>query len=228
MTVTGGWQPRRYPLRITGRLEHGQSRWLWLVKWFLALPHIVVLAFLWLAVLVTTVVAGFAILFTARYPRGLFDFAVGVLRWTWRVTFYAFAPIGTDRYPPFALDLDPTYPADLDVAYPVGLSRGLVLVKWWLLILPQALVVAVLSGGWGPAHFGLISIFALIAIVGYAFTGQYPRPLFDLMMGLQRWCFRVMTYGLLLTDEYPPFRLDADDAAAPPVTVYQPRPLPVQ
>jgi hypothetical protein len=78
------------------------NRWLPLVKWFLAIPHYVVLAFLWLAALVVVVIAWFAILFTGRYPRSMFDFVVGVGRWTNRVGAYAFVLV-TDRYPPFRL-----------------------------------------------------------------------------------------------------------------------------
>jgi hypothetical protein len=78
------------------------NRWLPLVKWFLAIPHYIVLAFLWLAAIFVIVFAWFAILFTGRYPRGLFDFVVGVGRWTNRVGAYAFLLV-TDRYPPFRL-----------------------------------------------------------------------------------------------------------------------------
>src|SRR3954465_3749684 len=92
-----------FPLHLTGELDPGVGRWQWLFKWLLALPHFVVLFFLWIAFVLSTVVAGFAILFPGRYPRGIFDFNVGVLRWSWRVAFYSYSALGTDRYPPFSL-----------------------------------------------------------------------------------------------------------------------------
>ena len=197
-----------YPARLDGRLDPTTSRWLWLVKWLLVIPHIVVLAFLWVAVVVATFIAGVSILFTTRYPRGLFEFNVGVMRWTWRVAFYAYSALGTDRYPPFSLAPDPTYPAEFSVDYPQHLSRGLVLVKWWLLALPQLLIVAVLAGGFG-LHFGnLIGLLVLISAVMLAVTGKYPQEIFDLTMGFNRWCYRVLAYVALMRDEYPPFRLD--------------------
>jgi Domain of unknown function (DUF4389) len=210
-------KPRAYPARLDGRLDTKLSRWLWLVKWLLVIPHVIVLVFLWIAATILTVVAGFAILFTGRYPRGIFDFNVGVMRWTWRVSFYAISAFGTDRYPPFSLQPDPSYPGDFTVDYPEHLSRGLVLVKWWLLAIPHYLVVAFFAGGLGvgwtggwrtAGDGGLIALLAVIGAVVLLFRGRYPMPIFDFVMGMNRWCYRVLAYAALMRDEYPPFRLD--------------------
>jgi len=91
-----------YPLQLDGRLEGEPSRWLWLVKWLLAIPHYIVLCILYIGVVFAVIAAWFAILFTGRYPRGLFDFVEGVVRWHNRVVGYAFIMV-TDRYPPFSL-----------------------------------------------------------------------------------------------------------------------------
>lgn len=208
-----------YPTAISGSIDPQLSRGLWLIKWLLALPHYVCLAFLWAAFAVLTVVAFFAILFTGRYPKGMFEFNAGVLRWTWRVSFYAFNPAGTDRYPPFTL-AETDYPARLQIPYPERLSRGLVLVKWWFLAIPHYLIVGVLtsglvwwtqdSGGDGAweAGGGLMTLLVLVALVALLFSGRYPRGLFDLLMGFHRWVIRVVAYAALMRDEYPPFRLD--------------------
>ena len=200
-----------YPAHVSARLDQPLSRWLWLVKWILVLPHYVVLMFLWLAFAVLSVVAGVAVLVTGRYPRGIFDFNVGVLRWTWRVQYYAIGAFATDRYPPFTLDDDPGYPAHFDVEYPEHLSRGLVLVKWWLLAIPHYVIMTVFIGGagWAAYHFGgLVSVLAVIAAVIVAFTGSYPGSIYDFVLGMNRWVLRVAAYASLMTDEYPPFRLD--------------------
>ncbi|MEP1123138.1 MAG: DUF4389 domain-containing protein [Ilumatobacter sp.] len=210
-------------MSLTAHLDPGLSRWQWLVKWFLAIPHFIVLAFLWVAFVVSSVVAAVAIVFTGRYPRGIFDFNVGVLRWSWRVNFYASTGgIGTDRYPPFSLEADPGDSARLDIAYPESLSRGLVFVKW-LLAIPHLIIVALLVGGASVRGLtttsssisfditgggGLLGILVIVTGVVLLFTGRYPQALFDLIVGFNRWIFRVIAYVALMTDTYPPFRLD--------------------
>jgi hypothetical protein len=214
------------PVTLTGHLD-SPGRWLWLVKFILIIPHVIVLAVLWLAVGIVSFVAFFAILFTGRYPRSLFDLVTGVLRWSWRVGFYSFSALGTDRYPPFTLGPEPDYPATLHIVYPEQLSRGLVLVKWWLLAIPHYLVLGFIVGGgasvaagdnsgfWaGGGLLGLLVVFAGVALL---FSARYPGGLFDLVMGLNRWAIRVVAYAGLLTDEYPPFRLDqgSDEPSRP-------------
>lgn len=199
-------RPSGYPVSVRARLEDDLHRWLWLVKWFLAIPHLVVLALLWLAFVVLTFVAGVSIALTGRYPRSIFDFNVGVLRWTWRVQCYAFT-LSTDRYPPFSLAREDDYPAVLDVEYPEHLSRGLVWVKWWLLAIPHYLIVAFFGGG-ASGGSGLIGVLCLVAGVMLAVGRRYPDSIFGFVMGMHRWSWRVVAYAGLMRDEYPPFRLD--------------------
>jgi len=199
--------PSPYPVTIRGELTEPINRWLFLVKWLLIIPHLVVLVFLYIGLMVAWVISVFAILFTGRYPRGLFDFNVGVLRWSWRVGFYSYQALGTDKYPPFSLAKKDDYPADLDVAYPEKLSQGLVLVKWWLLAIPHYLIVGVLQGGLGYRSGGLLAVLVLVAAVVNLFTGRYPKDIWELVIGINRWGYRVTGYAVLVTDQYPPFRL---------------------
>jgi hypothetical protein len=222
-----------YPVHVDAAAVPRSSRWLWLVKWVLVIPHYVVLLFLWLGFMVSSVVAFFAILFTGRYPRAIFNYNVGVLRWSWRVTYYAYGALGTDQYPPFTLAEVEDYPAHLSVDYPEHLSRGLVLVKWWLLAIPHYIIVGIFVGGgaWAANRSddwqwnvggsgGLVGILVIVAAVILAVTGSYPRPLYDLILGMNRWALRVAGYAALMTDTYPPFRLD--QGGSDPILAVQP------
>ncbi|MFD3697524.1 DUF4389 domain-containing protein [Streptomyces sp. NPDC058646] len=213
-----------HPLSVEAAPDPRLTRWMWLVKWILAIPHYIVLFFLQIGFLLLSVGAFFCILVTGRYPRPLFDFNVGVIRWSTRVNYYSSAVLATDAYPPFTLKDVPDYPVRIDLAYPERLSRGLVLVKW-LLVVPQFLVITMLvtSGwstfryveDWSPFSSGLIGLLSLVAVVILASTGNYPRGLFDLLMGLMRWGLRVVVYAFLMTDKYPPFRLDMGGTEPP-------------
>ncbi len=197
MTEENGTQA--YPLHIRGDLSSPPNRGLWLIKWILAIPHFFVLLFLTIASFVVWFIAWWAILFTARYPRWMFTYIVGVMRWTWRVSFYA-GVLGTDRYPPFSLASNDDYPADITVVYPERLSRLKVVFKFWLLAIPQY-IVTYFFGGLGFA----LSIFAGIALL---FTGRYRSDMFGAQMALNRWKWRVTGYISFLYDDYPPYEFD--------------------
>lgn len=221
-----------YPVHLTAPPRPDRpSRGLWLVKWLLIIPHVVVLVFLWAAFVVLSIVALVSILATGRYPRTIFDFNVGVLRWSWRVAYYSYGALGTDRYPPFTLHDVPDYPALLDVDYPERLSRGHALVKWWLLALPHYLILGAVSYGTvrvadelGRADMilegGLVGVLTLIVGCALLFTGRYPQGLYDLLLGINRWVLRVVGYAALMTDTYPPFRLDQGGQVEPQDTPY--------
>jgi hypothetical protein len=190
---------KAYPVTLKGDMAGMPSRWLWIFKWLLIIPHCFILYFLGIAMGFVWIISWFAILFTGKYPKGLFDFSVGVMRWQWRVNFYSYSALGTDKYPPFSLQSDADYPADFNVAYPEKLSRGLIFVKWWLLSIPHLIITGIFSG--------LISILVFVAGICLLFAHIYPAEMFKFIIGMNRWTYRVNAYVYLMRDEYPPFRL---------------------
>ena len=207
-------QSKSSPVTLKADLSKPPSRALWLVKWLLLLPHLIVLALLWVAYIIVGILAFFAILFTTRFPRKLFNFNAGVLRWTWRVGFYGYWILATDEYPPFSLKTVEGYPADLEIEYPERLSRGLIFVKW-LLAVPHYLCLTPLMG-WSIWRYtsdakvpviGLIFILMVIIAFVLLFAKKYNEDIFKLNTGIVRWSFRVLAYIGLMTDQYPPFKL---------------------
>ena len=185
----------RYPVVVECERQEAYNRFLPLIKWLLVLPHAFVLAFLFIGVFFAKLIAFFAVLVTGRYPKGIFDFVTGVLRWTWNV--YAYAYLLTDRYPPFALAEDPSYPARFEVVYPEdGIERWRPLVHW-LLVIPFAIVAGLLTY--------VAGVVVLIGVFVILFTKRLPEGMFNLILIPNRWYLRAFTYGGFMVDRYPPF-----------------------
>lgn len=187
--------PGVYPVQATVARQESYSRLLIFVKWLFVLPNMIVLAFVQIAALFAIIASFFAVLFTGRYPRGLFGFVEGYLRWQWRV--YAYFYLFTDRYPPFAMREIEDHPAKFDVAYPEGgIARWRALVQW-LMIIPYAIVSYLIA---------IVGFFVVIlAWFAILFTGKFPEGMFKLALEGQRWFARASAYALFTTDQYPPF-----------------------
>ena len=180
------------------------SRWKIFFKGLFVIPHLIVLALLGIVVEVVSLLAWFAILFTGNYPRGLFDFTVGTMRWAANATAYMY--LERDEYPPFSMQPG-LYPVTLTLDYPASLSRWKIFLKW-LFIIPHWIIMYFLNAA--------LSICVFIGFFGILFTGNFPRGLFDFVVGIQRWQYRVASYILLLTDAYPPFSMQADPGGMTP------------
>jgi Domain of unknown function (DUF4389) len=183
-----------YPARVEIAYPSELNRWLPLVKWLLAIPHYIALVCLGIAALFVLLFAFFAVLFTGRWPRGAFDFVVGVYRWAYRVA--AYVHLMTDPYPPFTLDDDPGYPVRLNIDYPERIANWRPLVQW-LLAIPYLFVAAV--------FYWLTGVLTIAAFFCVLFTKRIPRGLFELMMPGLRWNLRGNAYYYFTTDRYPPF-----------------------
>jgi len=184
-----------YPATFEVDYPERLSRWLIFVKWLLVIPHWIILYAFQYLIQATTFIAWFAILFTGRYPKALFDLAV--IYWRWYSRTIAYLALMRDEYPPFGGGT-PEYPVRLDIQYPAKLSRLLIFVKW-LLAIPHYLVLALL---------GLVGL-AVYVLAWFAilFTGRFPKGMFDFLVGVGRWYVRVNAYVMLMRDEYPPFSL---------------------
>lgn len=186
-----------YPVVYEADMPERLSRWLWLVKWLLALPHFVVVGVLGFVMWFTLLFTWLAIVFTGKYPRGLFDFNLGVSRWVTRVTGYIW--LLTDKYPPFSTAEVSEYPVRLKLEYPGALSRLKAFFRIFLAI-PQLIVIGALVYVQGAL--------LLVHIVVVVFTGKPNREVFRIIVGVARWNARVTQYCYLVTDTYPPFSFD--------------------
>jgi hypothetical protein len=180
--------------------EEGIARWRALFQGLLLIPHWIVLLFVYIGAFFVWIVVWFAILITGRYPRGMFDFLAGTMRWTNRVN--AFQYWMTERYPPFSLGDEPDYPVRTRIDYPPDgrIARWRVIVQY-ILAIPHFIVVGFLF----IAEYVVI----VIAFFSILFTRKWPRSMFDFTVGIVRWRTRANAYGYFwMTEKYPPFSLD--------------------
>jgi hypothetical protein len=184
-----------YPAQLNIQRQEEYSRFMPLIKWLLAIPHYIALLFLYIGAMVVVLISFFAVLFTGRYPKGMFDYMVGVGRWTMRVNAYIY--LMTDAYPPFTLADDPNHPVHYEIAYPEqGVERWRPLVAW-LLAIPYLIVATLL------AYLGEILVFFAFFVI--LFTKQFPEGMFRIVRIAFRWQMRGGAYMLWMTTKYPPF-----------------------
>jgi hypothetical protein len=183
-----------YPVRLDIDHQEQYSRWMPLVKWLLVIPHYIVLIVLWIGAFFAIVISWFAVLITGRYPRGLWNYVVGVARWTTRVTTYHYLMV--DPYPPFSLESDPDYPTRFEVDYPEKVERWRPLVAW-ILAIPYLIIAGIL------VYLGyVLAFFAFFTIL---FARSFPKGMFDIVVVALRWQARGNAYALWLVTRYPPW-----------------------
>ena len=190
--------PGTYPVDFDVEYPVKLSRLSTLARLILAIPQLLIIYALGTVVSIVTLIAWFAILFTRRYPKGLFELVVSFNRWIANV--YAYVALLRDEYPPFSADPG-RYPVTYEVDYPEKLSRWLIFVKWFLVFLHQFVLQFL-------GFFALLA--AVIAWFAILITGRFPRSLFNYIVGVMRWYLRVGAYSSLLRDEFPPFSRRAD------------------
>lgn len=193
----GGGGQGGYPISIEADYpEAGITNWRPLLQGLMAFPHFFVLFFIAIAGYFALIGAWFSIVFTGRYPPGIFNFIAGAMRWSTRVSGYTY--LMTEQYPPFSLGEDP-YPVRARFQYPEnGIARWRPFFQGFL-ALPHLIVV----------YFLAIAAYVAFIVAWFSilFTGRYPPGVFNFIVGVMRWQTRVSGYVLLMTEEYPPFEL---------------------
>jgi hypothetical protein len=182
-----------YPVTFEVEYPEKLSRWLIFIKWLLVFPHLLILGVFGYLVELTTFISWFAIMFTKRYPRGLWDMAMMYMRW--RANVVSYAALLRDEYPPFG---EGSYPVTFEAEYPEQSDRWKVGLRL-ILVIPHIVVLIFVLLAWLAT--------AIIAWFAILFSGRYPRGLFQFGVGAMRWSLRVTAYMFLMRDEYPPFSL---------------------
>lgn len=190
-------QPAPYPATYSQTEPASLSRWLWLFKGLLLLPHFFVLWLLGVAATFVLFISWIAILITGKRPRGLWDFLMGVNRWSVRVSAYSLHM--TDVYPPFTMDEVPDYPVKITAEY-LETGNRLTTFFRWLLLIPHMIILSVASA--------VLYVLFLVNVIVVIFTGKPHSDMFKLMVGILRWSTRVNLYSYLIVDQYPPFSMD--------------------
>ncbi|MGE0135629.1 MAG: DUF4389 domain-containing protein [Dehalococcoidia bacterium] len=195
MSATMSSESADYPVHLQVQSPEGGKRWMILVRWLLAIPHLLITNVLNNLSTVITLLALFAILFTRKYPESLFKLQVGIQRWSLNVWAYV---LFHNRYPPFSFDDGQYAPVQYSVQRQEQYARFMPLIKW-VLALPHYLALILLA-------IGAIFVFLWMLIVVLA-TGRYPQGPVEYLVGVQRWGSRVFAYVGLLVDRYPPFSM---------------------
>ena len=187
-----------YPVQLEIDPVGPQNRLSILLRLILAIPHLVVLYFLGIAVWIVGILAWFTIVILGRFPETLLRFTIGYNHWSARAN--AYSSLMTGQYPPFSMDAEWDYPVQLTVEEKTEGRNRLTTLFRLILIIPHAIVLSIL---------GVIAGFVLIAawLVGIV-LGRVPEGLHNFLVGYTRWNARASAYGGLLVDEYPPFSFD--------------------
>ena len=183
-----------YPVHLDIDHQDDYSRFMPLIKWLLAIPHYLALIVLGIGAFFVVIISFFAVLFTGRYPQGMFDYMVGVHRWALRVV--AYTDLMVDPYPPFTLDDDPSYTVRFDIEYPEFVDRWRPLIHW-LLVIPYAIVAYLV--------YTLGRILVFFAFFTILFARTYPEGMFDIVRISLRWLARASAYENWMVTRYPPF-----------------------
>jgi hypothetical protein len=185
-----------YPLRLSVEYQQEYPRWLPLLADILLIPHFIALIVVGIGAYFALIIAWFAVLFTGRFPEGVFNYLVGVHRWATRV--FAYSLWMTSKYPAFSLEEVPDDTVRFSIEYPPEGRMSRLRVLQGILLIPFYIALY---------FFGLVFILLFIPFFGIIFTKKYSKGIFDLMLVWLRWNARAQAYASFMVTKYPPFEL---------------------